>query len=440
MLTLRFRDQYVEGGFDREVPEGTAKMQAVYLGDGGIADVILDALAKAGLADGWHTHLAEDDRWGGWIRTPVADATEGRAQCKATTGWCALAGDDVEARMFLAGDRTLSVEAEVRAHDRVTERLLVFLDEVRRRAPTELARGPVLAACTRPTPRVRPRRLYAHWPADAVALIVDRAQLARNVERSIPGGKGTDPGEPRYAPAMVRELDTLTSAPLPPGATRDERDGVVVIDFTGAAATLGAAAAAFERWMLELPLERGTYLDDGPQGDPAAPGAYQLTRAPEGSGFTLYNPYFGQAYSADVRAGRSITNPEKLERLAAAKAAGKLPTGQRVTKAVLLVPTREDAVALAHLVAEGVVDSVAYHDGELPRDPNLLGESVWVPLPEETSRRRAKKKTTAKKTAPKKTGAKKTTGTKKTTAKKTAAKKSPAKQQTAAKKTASTKR
>ena len=107
--------------------------------------------------------------------------------------------------------------------------------------------------------------------------------------------------------------------------------------------------------------------------------------APEGSGATPYDRFGYTTYVADVRKGNSITRPDKPRVPAGIKAKGALKAGERVKRVMLVVPTRDDAVALRPLVDEGKVDAVVYQ-GEALHDPNALGESRWVPWDETRNR------------------------------------------------------
>jgi hypothetical protein len=121
------------GERDRERGGSTAAMERVYLGQGGIADAMVTAIAAAGFADGWHTHLALDRDAGGWIRTAVGDAAAARTLSKATNGEYGLAGDGIELRLFLAEDRSLKLEVDTRVGDRLLERRLQVERAVRER-------------------------------------------------------------------------------------------------------------------------------------------------------------------------------------------------------------------------------------------------------------------------------------------------------------------
>ena len=111
--------------------------------------------------------------------------------------------------------------------------------------------------------------------------------------------------------------------------------------------------------------------------DPAVDWSHTAQAVPERAGATLYDPFGHTAYLADVRVGHSVARPEKLQLLAAVKKAGKLATGEPVKQVMLLVPTREDAVALVDLVHQGRVDAVVYpyedkHHNKFMYDPNRL--------------------------------------------------------------------
>jgi cell division septation protein DedD len=231
----------------------------------------------------------------------------------------------------------------------------------------------------------------------------------------------------RYCRSFLDELDRLERAPLPAGATRSERDGYLVFDFTGAGATPGGAAAAFESWLIELDIELARHANDNAQGDPMVDWSASVTKAPERSGVSLYDRFGHTAYLADARDGRSITRPEKLKALQQIKRAGALPTGEPVQKVMLVVPSRDDAVALYGMVERGDVDAVVYPD-EYLHDPNTLGESRWVPWPDlgkAKTKQAAAKKPSKKKPAKKKPSKKKPA--KKKPSKKKPAKKKPAK-------------
>ena len=182
----------------------------------------------------------------------------------------------------------------------------------------------------------------------------------------------------RYQAAFAAEPKRLREAELPVGAARMEQDGYLVFDFTGAGETPGAAAAAFESWIIELGLDL-VVTPTTTRRRSMVPWSASVTRAPEGSGVTLYDRFGYTAYLADVRDGESITRPEKLRALQAVKRAGKLPTGEKVKLIMLIVPVREEAIALYPMVQRGEVDAVVYK-GRYLEDPNVLGESRWLPL------------------------------------------------------------
>jgi Flp pilus assembly protein TadD len=353
--------------------------EQLYVGDDGFAQLMVDGLAESGLCAGWTTHLELDQNEGGFLRTPIDSVAAGRARSTAYRGSFALASNEAELQMFLAGAADVSVQVRMPARDRLVERLLRLANHVRARVPEKVMLSPVLAITTRPVPRVRPRRVLAYWPSDALVMLVDGAQLDRCIAEGVPGGKKTTPGVRRYQAAFAAELKRLREAALPVGAARTEQDGYLVFDFTGAGETPGAAAAAFESWIIELGLDLDRHANDNEHGDPMVSWSASVTRAPEGSGVTLYDRFGYTAYLADVREGESITRPEKLRALQAVKRAGKLPTGEKVKLIMLIVPVREEAIALYPMVQRGEVDAVVYK-GRYLEDPNVLGESRWLPF------------------------------------------------------------
>jgi hypothetical protein len=136
-----------------------------------------------------------------------------------------------------------------------------------------------------------------------------------------------------------------------------------------------------------LKLDMCRHPNDNRDGDTMVDWSHAAENAPKGSGVTLYDRFGFTAYIADVRVGKSISRPASLKTLAKIKANAKLPTGEKVERVMLVVPSRKDAVALEPLVRAGRVDGVVYpskdEDGnKLFFDPNALGESRFVPFAE----------------------------------------------------------
>jgi Putative restriction endonuclease len=385
-VNLSWRDHFLRGGWDSSIRGGTAETEKAYRG---IAEVAVETLAVAKLASHWNGRLAwnpDDDEF---VRVPMRSVDEARAASSAYSHKTqfGIVSKDAELRIALDGNRCLSIEAKVSPPRRIVEQTLAWLKEARGRFPSALVVSPILAVTTQSVPRIRPRRVLAFWPTDALVLIADREQLKTCIAERIPGDEDGAPGKPRYKKGFLKELDRVFAAPLPVGAVRSDRDGVSVLDFSHAGADLDASAAAFETWITSLPLEIRRHANDNAIGDPAVDWSHAATAAPDGSGVTLYDRFGWTAYLADVRKGRSITRPEKLRMLTRVKASGKLPTGQKVKRIMLVVPTRDDAVALGGLVGQGGLDGVVYEDKDkggsrFLRDPNVLGETRFVPWPE----------------------------------------------------------
>ena len=87
--------------------------ERLYVGDDGFAQLMVDGLAESGLATGWTTHLELDQNEGGFLRTPIDSVAAGRARSTAYRGSFALASDEAELEMFLAGAATVSVQVRM---------------------------------------------------------------------------------------------------------------------------------------------------------------------------------------------------------------------------------------------------------------------------------------------------------------------------------------
>jgi hypothetical protein len=367
-LVLSWRDNYLTGSRDGE------STQRILLGDGGVVDAILCALSDAGIASEWTTHSGWDDQ-SAWRRRPIRSAAEARRMSRASNGHFSIAGPDTDLHIYLSADRSMKITVRCGPRDRIVERLLRMESRVRRRAPGQLVRSPVLSMRTTPVPRVRPRRVFAFWPSDALVLVVDRPHLEHCVAVELPGRKAGAAGERRYVGQMLAELDVLESARLPTGAGRFRRDDKVVFDFT----CIGSSA--WERWLCSLGLEARRHSNDNLHGDRVVDWSHMARRAPEGSGVTLYDPFGSTAYVTVIPQG-GVVDATRLSILSRARTAGHLATGERVRRVMIVVPSRGEAVALRSLVDDGHVDGVVYQDG-LFWDPNVLGESEWLEWPEE---------------------------------------------------------
>jgi len=326
-LVLRWRDHHLPAGGDDEASR--AERAQRYLGDGGFADTLVQALDAAGLASGRNLHLQQDRRAGEIARVPVESATAARGQSSARESGFAVASPDAELNMFYSAFEDLAVALRFAAGPDFVARALAFVDRVQARPPAGIVLSPLVAVTTRPVPRILPRRVLSYWPTDALVLIIDRAQLRRCVADEIRGRKEGVPSEPRYRQPFLDELAILEAATLPSGATRSEHRDRLVLDFSRAADNLGACAAVFEGFITTLGLEQERHANDNLAGDPMVDWSASVSAAPPGSGVTLYDRFGYTAYLADVREGSSITRPEKLRALVKIKADGKLPTASR---------------------------------------------------------------------------------------------------------------
>lgn len=188
-------------------------------------------------------------------------------------------------------------------------------------------------------PRPRPPRAPAAWTIGALVMFASRRYHER---------PGTDD---------LHELERLRAAPLPDGATREERGDLTVFRFASSleADALRAACARQERWLgetLELPRAPGWNA----AGDELSLVMSQVPHPP----LTYYD--------AGRQFGYKATVPGDAEFFADAArwlAAGALPDGTPLRALCLIVPDRASALAArAPADRAGIRDVYYVEDGQ----------------------------------------------------------------------------
>lgn len=195
----------------------------------------------------------------------------------------------------------------------------------------------------RPYPRPVPPRSDRTWEPGAVDLYAGRAWHAVRDDR-------------------VAVLAGLDSAPLPPGARRITDGDVLRIAFDadlGDPAAVAAARAAQERWLTPLVLAK---LEPGwnERGDRGVAPSKPTVRPP----FTLYDEFAQVGYKAlAVFPPDDALDEVAWAQLASIARAGSLPDGTPVRAVRLILPRREDALAVhARAMASGF-EMATYPEG-----------------------------------------------------------------------------
>jgi hypothetical protein len=175
---------------------------------------------------------------------------------------------------------------------------------------------------------------------------------------------------PPAAAELRGEVMRLLAAPLPALASREDRDGLVVIRWAPDLLDVEGVArgcAAQERWLaaaLDAPLAPGWNA----AGDAAQP-TFNLTRRPP---LTFYDPVARLGYKAVAATADGRVDEELLTDLAGWLRAGRLPDGAPLAGVTLIAPRRDAALALRPRARALGLGRVLYIDD---------GGTLWDPAP-----------------------------------------------------------
>ncbi len=174
----------------------------------------------------------------------------------------------------------------------------------------------------------------------------------------------------QYGNGYPADLSRMLAAPLPAGARREERAGLVIwrwCDHLADAERLAVARSAQERWLtsvLDIPIDASyNELGDclaGPFGGAGHPL------------LTFYSTSSGIGVKAIFADDEGRVDEEQTSQLAGWIAAGHLPDDQPLNKLHLIVPSRDAALAVRRQATAIGVDRVLY-TGEIGH--------LWDPFP-----------------------------------------------------------
>jgi len=193
-------------------------------------------------------------------------------------------------------------------------------------------------------PRPRPPRSSGTWPLGALDQYAGLTWHRARADR-------------------VAVLAGLEQAPLPPGAHRTVDGDVLRIGFDADLAdpaAVAAARAAHERWFTPL-VPTAIEVGWNEHGDRAAYPARPTVREP----FTLYDEQARIGYKALAVFPDGSLDEAAWAQLAAVARAGALPDGTPVASVRLILPRREDALALHERALADGFEMTTYPAGKM---------------------------------------------------------------------------
>ena len=190
-------------------------------------------------------------------------------------------------------------------------------------------------------PRPRPPRLHPVW---AMPVIVDF--FCERFHREHPKGR-------------LAEVEKLASAELPPGVARERKGDLLVLRWLSRPATREALRDALSKHeqILTRVLDPPRDVEFNPEGDKQVTFSAESPMPP----LTSYQPDRQRGYKAVVPSGGRILDEIAAE-LKECVARGTIPDGRSLKKLTILVPGREDALAVAAQAHELGADQILYAD------------------------------------------------------------------------------
>ncbi len=166
--------------------------------------------------------------------------------------------------------------------------------------------------------------------------------------------------------------ERMSSAPLPPGARRTVKGGLLVLSWSegiGTEAQVAAAQSAQEKWLgetLRLPID-GDFDETGARAVDLGP--FVERRPP----LTFYAPGTGNGYKAVYADEQGGVDEQVFGELASWIESGRLPDGTRLSELRLIAPGRAGALAVRGRALAMGCKAVYYPCGD---------NRMWDPFPE----------------------------------------------------------
>jgi hypothetical protein len=257
----------------------------------------------------------------------------------------------IEPRAALLVLRFIAEEAAVKQQPRLLDQLVGFVSQLHARFHPEALLGPELFLdCESDVPWLRPKRshTFMRCPLFFMSKEFQRSHRLGNPEA----------------------LEKLLQAPLPPGATREIRDDLVIfrwVDDLNDPRRVSEALVAQQKWLVDVlnPPVDSSYNELGDQ-------LTDVTSRVESSYLTFEDGFTSQGFKAMVVHPDGSVDEDTLDELATWNKAGKLPDGSELNGVSLILPNRESALRIHPLAEARGIPRVLYLDDE---------NRLWDPVP-----------------------------------------------------------